>query len=195
MIRSPLTLAPASTRAMLPLHAARAERHLQLGDAASEVMSDFTRENPWTVGPDRPIDAALEDMIRSGIRALIVIRDEHIIGLVTSYDIQGERPMQFLASRGEGAYRHDDLQVKDVMTPFEVLPVLRWSELRRARVADLVELLAHEDLSHVLVVEAFSGGQLLLRGLVSRGRLERQLGQMPAPTVIAETGRVALRAP
>ena len=55
-------------------------------------------------------------MIRFGVRALLVVRDQRTMGLITSYDIQGERPLQFLqelelqpAPGCAGRRRHDAL--------------------------------------------------------------------------------------
>jgi CBS-domain-containing membrane protein len=52
-----------------------------------------------TVTEDRSIDDALRDMMLAGVRALLVVREDAVTGLVTSYDIQGERPLQFLRSK------------------------------------------------------------------------------------------------
>src|SRR5487761_1913324 len=75
---------------VLPQREATDEQALDDGDPAVLAITDFTREHPITVEEDRQIDAALEDMIRFGVRALLVVRERRIVGLLTSYDIQGE---------------------------------------------------------------------------------------------------------
>jgi len=55
-------------------------------------MTDFTREPPATVTEDRSIDDALEDMVIAGVHALLVVRGDLVSGIITSYDIQGDRP-------------------------------------------------------------------------------------------------------
>jgi CBS domain-containing protein len=71
---------------------------LQPGDPAVHAITDFMREYPVTVDAERQIDDALNDMIRLGVRALLVANGQHLAGLITSYDIQGEKPIQFLQS-------------------------------------------------------------------------------------------------
>jgi hypothetical protein len=71
------------------------------------------------VTADRQIDDALGDMVSLGVRALLVRRDQRIVGPVTSYDIQGERPIQFLQFSN---YRHHhDIRVADTMIPWDAL--------------------------------------------------------------------------
>ena len=67
-------------------------RRIALTDPAVRVVTDFMLEQPLTVAEDRLIDEALREMIVAGVRALVVHGDL-VTGLITSYDIQGERPL------------------------------------------------------------------------------------------------------
>jgi CBS-domain-containing membrane protein len=58
---------------------------------------------------ERQIDESLQDMIRHGVRALLVTREDRVTGLITSYDIQGEKPLQFL--QNSNYRRHQDICV------------------------------------------------------------------------------------
>jgi CBS domain-containing protein len=69
-----------------------AQGRIALSDPAVRVVTDFMLEQPLTVAEDRPIDEALREMIVAGVRALVVVHGNVVTGLVTSYDIQGERP-------------------------------------------------------------------------------------------------------
>ncbi len=143
-------------------------------DPAISVVTDFTREHPATVDEDRQIDDALADMIRAGVRALLVVKDHRIVGLVTSYDIQGERPLQFLQS--SNYTRHEDVRVVDVMTAWPELVAIDWRSLQGATAGDLLRLFQESARTHLLVIEAEgSGDGCVVRGLISRARLERQL--------------------
>src|SRR5579862_2520206 len=66
-------------------------RRVALNDPATLVVTDFTREPPVTATEDRAIDDALQDMVLAGVRALLVVRGDLVSGLITSYDVQGER--------------------------------------------------------------------------------------------------------
>jgi CBS domain-containing protein len=152
-----------------------AEARLALTDPAVHVATDFALEQPVTVPEELPIDDALREMIRAGVRALLVVRDEVVTGLITSYDIQGERPLQFLTE--SGYRRHDEIEVGHIMTPWERVPTLDWQALDRARVSDLAASFRSTAATHVVMVEHTDQGRSAVRGLISRTRLERQLGR------------------
>ncbi len=164
---------------VLPQREATDEQALESGDPAVLAITDFTREHPITVEEDRQIDAALEDMIRFGVRALLVVRERRIVGLLTSYDIQGERPLQFL--QNSNYTQHRDIRVGHVMTPWSDLLAVEWNELHAARANTLLEVLRHHGLTHLLVVERTADQRVVVRALASRARLERQLRVDAAP--------------
>jgi CBS domain-containing protein len=153
---------------------APAEGRLALADPAKHVATDFLSEQPVTVPAELSIDDALREMIRAKVRALLVLRDEVVIGLVTSNDIQGERPLQFLAV--SGLRRHDEIEVRHIMTPWERVATLDWQVLDHTRVSDLAAFLKSTAATHIVLVEHATQGGSVVRGLISRTRLERQLG-------------------
>jgi hypothetical protein len=150
-------------------------RRVALSDSATSIVTDFTREPPVTVTEDRPIDDALQDMITAGVRALLVVRGDLVSGLVTSYDIQGERPLQFL--RASGYTRHDEIEVAHIMTHWERVPRLDWRLVTGARVYDIAKGFESTCATHLVLVEHLEREVAFVRGLLSRTRLERQLGQ------------------
>jgi CBS domain-containing protein len=164
---------PSSVRIAQSQHSA--EVRLALTDPALHVVTDFAWEAPVSVPEGLSIDDALREMIRAGVRALLVVQDDRVTGLITSYDIQGERPLQFL--RQSGYRRHDEIEVGHIMTPWERVPTLDWQALGRARVADLAAFFKSTTATHVVMVEHTDQGRSAVRGLISRRRLERQLGQ------------------
>jgi CBS domain-containing protein len=147
---------------------------LSPSDPALLAITDFTREQPATVGEDRQIDDALEDMIRQGVRTLLVVREQRVVGLVTSYDIQGEKPLQFLQS---STYRQRrDVRVGHIMTRWDELLAVDWNRLQDASAGDLLDVLEDVGASHLLVVQAADKTHPpIVRALVSRARLFRQL--------------------
>jgi CBS domain-containing protein len=144
-------------------------------DPAIYAVTDFKRDYPMTVEAERQIDDALSDMIRLGVRALLVAKDNRLVGLVTSYDIQGERPIQFLQSSNYS--RHQDIRVMDVMTPWDELAALDWESVESARAGQLLGVFEQTNLTHLLVVEIDrKTSACVVRALASRARLLRQLG-------------------
>jgi hypothetical protein len=160
--------------AVLPRRSILDGQRLELSDPAIYAITDFKRDYPMTVEAERQIDDALTDMIRLGVRALLVAKEQRLVGLVTSYEIQGERPMQFLQSSNYS--RHQDIRVMDVMTPWDELFALDWESVESARAGELVAVFEQINLTHLLIIEAdrkTSGS--VVRALASRSRLLRQL--------------------
>ena len=162
---------------VLPRRAVADGQYLNPTDPAILGITDFTREYPVTVDADRHIDEALDDMVRVGVRALLVTREIRILGLITSYDIQGERPIQFLQSSNYA--HHRDVRVADIMTPWESLSALSWDIVQSMQASELLGLVEDAGLTHVLVVEGGARtSACVIRALVSRARLQRQLSGM-----------------
>ena len=163
-------LARQTPRRPAPVHRSR----VAPADPATRVMTDFCAQAPVWVTAERPIDEALRDMMVAGVRALLVIRGESVIGLITSYAIQGARPMQFLHEAG--FTRHDEIQVGHVMTPWDRVPTLEWEMVRAASVQDIAEQFrSRRATTHIVVLERSESGAASVRGLFSRTQLERQL--------------------
>src|ERR1700733_2283050 len=131
---------------VLPRRSISDGQFLESDDPAIHAVTDFTLVHPATVDEERQIDDALADMVRLGVRALLVVRDQRIVGLVTSYDIQGERPLQFLQSSTYS--HHRDIRVAHIMTPWQVLTAINWETLQTMRAGDLLQLLDHAGMTH-----------------------------------------------
>jgi CBS-domain-containing membrane protein len=153
---------------------ALAQGRIALSDPAVRVVTDFMLEQPLTVAEDRLIDEALREMIVAGVRALLVVHGDRVTGLITSYDIQGERPLQFL--RSSNFSRHDEIEVGHIMTPWDQVPTLDWRAVRTEHVADIVKFFKNTRATHGAILEYLDQGGIFVRGLVSRTQLERQLG-------------------
>jgi hypothetical protein len=81
--------------------------------------------------------------------------------------------MQFLQSSN---YRHHrDIRVADIMTPWDALTAIDWESIQSMSAGELLEMLEDARLTHVLVVEVAGKNSCIIRALVSRARLVRQL--------------------
>jgi CBS domain-containing protein len=175
-----LSFGQSSYSALLPPRATSPGNRIQLYDPAVNAMNDFTREYPVTVDEDRQIGAALKDMARLGVRSFLVVNDLQVVGLISSYDIEGERPIQYIQQFHD--VRRNEVQVAHVMTRWHDLVTLRWSAVKIARVADVLQTLRDTNLMHLLVIDTQSDATSVVRGLFSRARIERQLGLQSVKT-------------
>lgn len=162
--------------AVLPLRSAMHLHSVKPSDSALRVITDFAHQEAFTVAEDRLIEDALDDMFRLGVSALLTVRAGKVTGLVTSYDIHGESPRQLIGRR-ESPHR-EQTHVCDVRTPWSELLTIAWETVQQARVDDLLEVFEAAGNTHLLVVESAAEDSLLVRGLISRARLQRQLERL-----------------
>lgn len=146
-----------------------------LDSPALSVMTDLELVRAATVRPDETLLMAREHMIHQGVRLLFVVSEMPCVdGLITTTDLDGERPMQVIARRG---VHHDDLVVADLMSPLATLDAVGMEHLRHATVAKVIATIRHLGRRHMLVVDHGQDGQTpVLRGVISQTQIERQLG-------------------
>jgi CBS domain-containing protein len=166
----PLTLVT-NTRFQIPgLDPWHADPH----DPALTVMTDFRERASVTVPDTALIDEALEHMRHTGVRCAFAIDDRKsiVVGLITAYDITGERPMQFMQSE---AIPRREVLVRDIMREISECPVADIKQIERATVAAVSNMFAKTQFSHVPVVETSDAGEQRLRGLLSAAKVKRLL--------------------
>ena len=172
------SLAKPGDRYLLPLPGGFASTGLDA--PAREVMTDLRRASAVTIGPDASIDEANQTMIAHRVRALFVVDDRRrVSGIITSTDILGEKPLQFMQERN---VRHGEVVVRDVMTPSDRLEILDLRDVELARVGDVVATLKVAGRQHALVVETNDEApsvQKSVRGIFSLTQIARQLGIPP----------------
>jgi CBS domain containing-hemolysin-like protein len=159
-------------------------------DPAERVMTDFRQVTPLTVDGGTPIDDALQYMIHAGVRLLFAVdSDSRLIGLITTTDIQGEKPIQHMAVEHEhGARARREIRVRDIMTPVAAWDALDYEALRHATVAQFIPTFKAAGRRHLLVVErSAQAGQCIVRGVISASRLERELGLMLEVPAVARS--------
>jgi CBS-domain-containing membrane protein len=140
-------------------------------------MTDLTLVKAATASPGTLLRQAEQQMIYQGVRMLFVVSEMPAIeGLITTTDLQGDRPMRLVQQRG---VRHDELTVGDIMTPLAMLDAIALADLSRARVAHVIATLIRQGRNHLLVTDAAPNGSASprVRGVLSRAQIERQLGR------------------
>jgi CBS-domain-containing membrane protein len=164
---------------------------LDLDDPALDLLTDFHLTPAISVLAATQIDNALTQMICSGVRLLFVVdAGFKILGAITSYDIQGEKPLRYLQSRDcrIGICSREDILVQDIMTPIHKWKVINHDQLIHATVADVALTFKELGQRHLIVVDSVRGrnGQVV-RGVISLTTLERALGTNIEPTKIANS--------
>jgi CBS-domain-containing membrane protein len=176
-----LTSLAASGACMLAYPSANA---VTLDSPALEVMTDLSKVAAATIEPSALVTAANEHMVARAVRSLFVIApDGRLLGLVTTTDILGERPVRVMHSRGAS---RNELVVSDIMTPVDSLVAMRIEDVRAAKVGHVVASLKQAGRHHELVAERLAGDKTCIRGIFSASQIARQLG---VPLQITELAR------
>ena len=160
-MQRPCLLAPEKHAAVASLRHPLHTPPLKISDPAARAITDFQRDPPLIAAEDVALEQALDEMFQLGVRALLVVRERAVIGLITAEHAE---------------YAESALRVADVMTPAADVPAVDWQTIADARVCDLVEIFEGSGARHLMVLENEDAGHSSVRGLIHRGRLERQLG-------------------
>ncbi|HEY4066762.1 MAG TPA: hypothetical protein VGM74_07690 [Burkholderiaceae bacterium] len=146
-----------------------------LDSSALDVMTDLTLVKAATTSPATLLRQAEQTMVYLGVRMLFVVSDMPAIeGLITSTDLQGEKPMRVVHARN---VHYDELCVADVMTDLTELDAIDHDLMRSASVGDVIATLKRFGRNHLLVVQpATASTPRRVRGVISRAQIERQLG-------------------
>lgn len=162
------------------------QQKVQLDSPALSIMTDLVSVKAATIDPRTLLKQAEQSMIHQGVRLLFVVTDMPCVdGVVTAYDLHGDKPMRIISQR---QLRHSDLVVADVMTPLSDLDTIELSALVHATVGQVMATFAHTGHLHLLVVEAASASAPpRIRGLISSTQVQRQLGLLVEGSEIATT--------
>jgi hypothetical protein len=89
-----------------------------------------------------------------------------------------EKPVQFTHQRG---IRHDEVMVRDIMTPADRLEAMEFEDVLKARVGDVIATLKLSGRQHALAIEhgPAAVGARSIRGMFSLTQIARQLGLPP----------------
>lgn len=146
---------------------------VKLTDPASYIMTDFRERSFFRVAPDEQIDEVLNKMKHAGLRAAFVMdkQSDKLLGLITSYDIMGEKPLRYLQSAG--FTEHKDILVSDIMENLREMVAVEVHDVEKATVQSVLDVMQKCGRTHLPVVEKKAGEDLHLRGLFSASRVLR----------------------
>jgi CBS domain-containing protein len=143
-------------------------------DPALSVMIDYRSRPSVTLSENAPIDEALKHLKHAGVRCAFVVdkKKKAVVGMLTAYDISGEKPQQYMQLTGVG---HDDVLVKDIMQKIGDWRVADIKDIERATVGDVLKVFKETGVTHLPVMEATESEEQRLRGLLSFAKVKRLL--------------------
>lgn len=151
---------------------------------ATEVMTDLSKVPSATIFAEATLEGANRSMLARGVRLLLVVGEgNRIIGVATSVDVLGEKPILMAQKR---SCHRKDLRIADVMVPVDKIEALDINDVKHAVVGDIVETLKADGRAHALVVGKSRDGEQVLLGIFSVSQIARQIG---VPIHTHETAR------
>ena len=180
------TLVTHRPKGLMVVQKAYRDRSVSAQSPALEVMTDFARMQSVTIAPEASLFAANETMVARGVRLLLVVDEQQgLIGIISTSDTLGERPMQLL-HQGKGTLF--ELTVYDLMHAIGEIDMLEFNAVRHASVGDIVATLKALGRQHLLVSTVDQGtGRQQVRGVFSASQIGRQLGIEVQPLELART--------
>ncbi len=145
---------------------------VKLDDPARTVMTDFNEHNIVSVRAEHQIDEALEHMRHAGVRSAFVLdaARTRMLGLITAYDIMGEKPLRFAQDMGTARER---IVVGDIMESMADWKVLRLADVEHANVAAVLDAFKHSRRTHLPVVTQDERGRTRVCGVFSSAKVLR----------------------
>jgi CBS domain-containing protein len=186
MAKRPLELLTMKSTLAAPLRGAWS---VALDAPARSVMTDFTERPIITVANGLQIDGALEHMKHAGARSAFVVDDDgaSILGMVTAYDILGEKPICHMQTIGG---TRADVTVIDIMDRVTEWHVARLAEVEHATVESILVTFQRIGRTHLAVIEEETGRGPRLRGVFSSAKVLR----LTAASRLASLDQVKTRA-
>jgi hypothetical protein len=165
----PLELSSLTAAPGLP----QSQRQAHPEDPALSLLTDLSHSACVVASYQDGLQSTLHVMRRAGVRMVFVAAsDGQLAGIVTADLLHGERPV-LRASSAHVA--HQELSVADVMIPLTHWEVIDMSQVRTARLGDIVATMHEHGMRYLLVTQT-KEGRTTLRGLFSASRLEQALG-------------------
>jgi CBS-domain-containing membrane protein len=142
---------------------------------AIDSMTDFRQVMPVTAEPYYSPDLALDRMKTLGVRMLLVT-DEHddIAGVITSYDLQSEKPLRYAQDNDIG---YEKMNIGMIMTPITETPAVDFNSVSQSLIRHIINTMKELDRPHILVVETQEGSTQKLRGMFSTSHIGKLLGR------------------
>src|SRR3990167_3546219 len=145
---------------------------VHMEDPAINVMVDFKLAKAFTIHLHEAIDHALNEMKINGVHMLLVIDGEKLVGLVSTEDILGEKPIMMTHER---RIPRERICVETVMTPVTDIIVFDIESLKHAKIGNIIQTLKSKNQHYALVVRNINHDEQWIRGLFSSSLINKKL--------------------
>lgn len=141
-------------------------------DPALTVLIDFYHASSSTIKDTATLSEAIHDMELHDVQLLLVMNAEHQpIGLLTSEDVLGEKPIQYIQ---QNRLSHNHVLIPMLMTPIHKIPAFDIKVVEKTRVGNIVKTLHTLNAPTALVVKQEENQKIVL-GAFTTAQISKQL--------------------
>jgi CBS domain-containing protein len=142
---------------------------ISLETSALKFFTDFHDTKPRVIESSVSASDVNEIMLKSHINMeFVVTGDNHFLGIVSAEDIDNRK---ILLKVSEG-FKRDEIMITDMMIPKNELVALAFSELAKATIGDVIDMLKDSGHEHFLVIDQETNK---IRGIISAREISRIL--------------------
>lgn len=146
---------------------------LHMDDPALSVMMDFTQFPLKTISADDSIDDALSVMRMHDTSLLFAINHhEQPIGVITSEDILGERPIKIQQTYNVSRSK---ILVHMLMEKINDIPALDFEVVNHFKIGNIVSTLKKYHQHYALVIKQNNGDEQIIRGIFTASQITQRL--------------------
>ena len=162
----------------------RSNKALSLDDSAIAVLNDHRLEQAPSCQLEWSLEQAMSQMNKTqGNLLLVTDTDKNILGLISSADISGEKPIQYVKESGK---KRCDLKVKHLMTSIDAIPAISTQDAIQAQVGDILNTLNDIGSEYILVTTT-ENNELAVRGVFSARTIAKSLNIFFEPSPAAKS--------
>ncbi|MFT5592755.1 MAG: putative transcriptional regulator [Oceanicoccus sp.] len=162
----------------------RGYKELNLEDSAISVMTDHRLEKAPVCRTTTSLESASKQMANEKTSMLLVENKKgQIVGLLSSADIAGEKPIQFI---NETKKKRSEIKVGHLMSNVENMPVLDIQDVLHSKIGDVLHTL-NDIGSEYILVTTNNGAETCIRGIFSARHIARSLNIFFSPSPGAKT--------
>ncbi|PTY36492.1 histidine kinase [Saccharospirillum sp. MSK14-1] len=147
------------------------EQHesLSQNSPAVDFFTDFEAVQPRIIEVATSALDARKVMMTTHVRLLLVVNQlNHFVGVFSADDVIERKIVQ----RVSEGYRRDEIGVTDLMTPKKQLTALDITEVKRATIGNVIQVLKNVHQQHCLVIDSEHNR---IRGIFSASDISRKL--------------------
>lgn len=140
---------------------------ITLDSPALDIFTDFKKTSPLVIDQSLDVVTAEDLMKKTHVRLKLVLNQGEFVGTLAYEDLISEK----VIFRANHIHRADIL-VSEVMTSKSCLKAIKFSDVERAKIRDIVETLKNQGKQHFLVTD---GEEHYIRGIFSASDIARRL--------------------